>query len=297
MGALDSATEQISVSTLPSVIALDVGGTKVDVAVVTPEGAVDHRARIDTQRAGATLFDQIRDAINNISLDSDAMIGVGCGGPMTPEGETVSPLNIAAWQNFPLRRALSEATGRLVVIDNDAKALALAEGRFGGARASRNYVAMVVSTGVGGGIVLDGSLLHGAQSNAGHLGHVVVVEEGRTCGCGARGCLEAEISGRAIEARTGRPANEATVQEIARYGELLGFAVATTATLLDVTEFFVAGSVALGFGEPFFTAATATARARAGLTYASNVRVQASRLGGDGPIVGAACVAWNSLTS
>ena len=86
----------------------------------------------------------------------------------------------------------------------------------GAAVGHRNYLALVVSTGIGGGIVLDGRLLDGADGNAGHLGHVIVEPEGRTCECGAQGCLEAEASGTAIAARTGRPPAEAPAEERAR---------------------------------------------------------------------------------
>src|SRR3546814_12132400 len=125
---------------------------------------------------------------------------------MSPGGETVSPLNIGGWRGFPLRGRLVEELGIEVRIDNDAKALALGEGWRGAARGVDSYVAMVVSTGVGGGIVLDGRLLDGAAGNAGHIGHVIVETAGRWCGCGARDCLEAEASGSAIAARIGTPA-------------------------------------------------------------------------------------------
>src|SRR5207248_7729092 len=130
---------------------------------------------------------------------------VGCGGPMAPGGEAVSPLNIPAWRDFPLRRRLAELTGLPVFVDNDAKALALGEGWVGAAAGERDFIAMVVSTGVGGGIVLDGRLLDGRDGNAGHIGHVNVEPDGHVCGCGARGCLEAEASGTAIRRITGRP--------------------------------------------------------------------------------------------
>ena len=141
--------------------------------------------------------------------ESPSVCGVGCGGPMTPSGEEVSPLNIPAWQGFPLRSRLAELTGLPTHVDNDAKALALAEGWRGAAAGVPDYLAMVVSTGVGGGIVLDGRLLDGRLGNAGHIGHVIVEPDGRPCACGGRGCLEAEASGTAIAEVTGRPAAEA----------------------------------------------------------------------------------------
>jgi glucokinase len=153
-----------------------------------------------------------------------------------------------------------------------------------------DYLAMVVSTGVGGGVVLDGRLLDGAHGNAGHIGHLIVEPDGRRCVCGARGCLEAETSGPSIAAMTGRPASEASDEVRRRTGTLVGRAVASVANLLDLELAVVAGSVALGFGEPFFTAAQEEINARSRLSYSRGTRIVPAGLGADGPLVGAAAV-------
>jgi glucokinase len=149
---------------------------------------------------------------------------------------------------------------------------------------------MVVSTGVGGGIVLDGRLLHGRLGNAGHIGHVVVVPGGRACACGGRGCLEAEASGTAIAAITGQPARAAPAEVVARAGTLVGRAVASAANLLDLPLAVVSGSVALGFGAPFFAAAQAEMDQLCRLEFARGARIVPGGLAGRGPLVGAACV-------
>jgi glucokinase len=154
---------------------------------------------------------------------------------------------------------------------------------------------MVVSTGVGGGIVLDGRLLDGAAGNAGHIGHVCVEPDGRVCACGARGCLEAEASGTSIAAITGRPAAEAGAEVVARTGRLVGRAVASVANLLDLRLAVVAGSVALGYGPPFFAAAQAELDAQARLSFSSGARIVPAGLGPAGPLVGAAAVGWRGL--
>jgi glucokinase len=213
---------------------------------------------------------------------------------MSEGGEEVSPLNIPAWSGFPLRRRLAEATGVDTFVDNDAKALALGEGWRGAARGHDDYIAMVVSTGVGGGIVLDGRLLDGAAGNAGHVGHVIVEPDGRRCGCGARGCLEAEASGTAITEITGKPARDAPPEMVLRAGTMVGRAVASVANLLDLPLASVAGSVALGFGEPFFSAAQAELDARSRLDFSSGARIVAAGLGSDGPLVGAGAVGWRA---
>ena len=279
----------------PLTLAIDVGGTKTDIAWVSDVGDITAIARIDTAAAGPNLLEEIVNAVPRSKIDDIGVIGVGCGGPMSPGGEQVSPLNIPAWRNFPLRAALIQHFGCDVNVENDAKALALAEGRFGAARGISNYVAMVVSTGVGGGVVVDGRLLDGSTGNAGHIGHIVVNPGGAPCGCGVRGCLEAEASGTAITRMTGRPASEAEISVRRRTGEMVGRAIASTASLLDVDSFFIAGSVALGYGADFFGSARATARQFAGLSFVSDIRVEPSGLGDRGPILGAACVAWRSL--
>jgi glucokinase len=190
---------------------------------------------------------------------------------------------------------LAERTGLLTWVDNDAKALALGEGWKGSAVGRPAYLSMVVSTGVGGGIVLDGKLLDGALGNAGHIGHVIVEPDGHRCPCGAYGCLEAEASGTAIAAITGRPAREAGPEMVARTGRLVGRAVASTASLLDLDLITVAGSVALGYGEPFFGAAQAELRERARLSFSARARIIPSGMGADGPLVGAAAVGWRGL--
>ncbi len=214
---------------------------------------------------------------------------------MTRGGESVSPLNIPGWRRFPLRARLAAELDLPVHVDNDAKALALAEGWRGGAQGAGCYVAMVVSTGVGGGIVLDGRLLDGGDGNAGHIGHVCVEPDGAVCGCGARGCLEAEASGTAIAARTGAPAAEAPPEERERAGRLVGRAVASVAALLDLRLAVVAGSVALGFGKPFFAAAQLELDEQARIEFARGAQIRPAGLGDDGPLVGAAAVALRAL--
>ena len=174
---------------------------------------------------------------------------------MTAGGETVSPLNIPGWRDFPLRARLADLLGVPVWVDNDAKALALGEGWLGAAAGVRDFIAMVVSTGVGGGIVLDGRLLDGASGNAGHIGHVIVEPDGPVCACGARGCLEAVASGPSIERAAGVPAASAPVSVRRSTGLHVGRAVASVANLLDLRLAVVAGSVALGYGAEFFDAA------------------------------------------
>lgn len=264
-------------------------------------GLVDDEASILSEHQVPTpksedpevLFDALAGLVHDVQTGATRvaeLCGVGCGGPMTRGGETVSPLNIPAWRGFELRRRLVEATGLPVAVDNDAKALALGEGWVGAARGAENFLAMVVSTGIGGGIVLGGALLDGHSGNAGHIGHVIVEPYGRRCPCGGRGCLEAEASGLSIAAYTGKAPAEAPLAVKKRTGRLVGRAVASVVNLLDLPLVVVAGSVALGFGPPFFAAAQAEMDERCRLEFSRGARIVPAGLGPRGPLIGAAAV-------
>lgn len=280
-------------------MAIDIGGTKLAAAIVDESGSVLLREQVPTPADDPVALDTaLLDLIDTVRRRADLDVvacGVGSGGPMTAGGDLVSPLNIPAWRDHPLRDRIGEHTGLPIFVDNDAKALALAEGWIGAAAGVRDYLAMVVSTGVGGGIVVDGRLLDGADGNAGHIGHLNVVPGGRRCACGASGCLEAEASGTAIRAITGRSAVEADLEVRRRTGILVGRAVGSVAALLDLRLAVVAGSVALGFGDPFFTAAQEAVDAHTRIVFARGAVIRPGGLGDRGPLVGAAAVAWRGL--
>ncbi|MGH9076060.1 MAG: ROK family protein [Acidimicrobiales bacterium] len=274
-------------------LAVDIGGTKLAAGAVDTEGRLHWADRTPTPASPdpEVVWSALADLVGRCPL-AVVVCGAGCGGPMVRGGERVSPLNLAAWRNFPLRARLAELSGVAAHVDNDAKALALGEGWCGAATGERNYMSMVVSTGVGAGIVVDGRLLDGAAGNAGHIGHVVVRPDGRLCRCGGRGCLEAEASGPAIASVTGVRPEEADRATVERAGRLVGQAVASVANLLDLRLATVAGSVALGFGAPFFAAAQDEIGRRARLDFSRGARIVPSALGRDAPLVGAAAVGW-----
>ncbi|HET6951053.1 MAG TPA: ROK family protein [Acidimicrobiales bacterium] len=282
---------------METALAVDIGGTKMAVARADATGRLTGRRSAPTPAGGPAedLWQTLAGLVKAVARGDEVVVGAGCGGPMAPGGTAVSPLNIPAWRDFPLRERLAGLTGLPAFVDNDAKALALGEGWVGAARGERDFVALVVSTGVGGGIVVDGRLLDGAAGNAGHIGHVIVEPAGRTCACGAQGCLEAEASGLSIRAAFGVEPAEAGEAVRRRTGTLVGRAVASVANLLDLRLATVAGSVALGFGEVFFAAAQAEVDARSRIDFARGVRVVPAGLGDAGPLVGAAAVGWRGL--
>ncbi|MCW2614321.1 MAG: putative sugar kinase [Frankiales bacterium] len=280
-----------------TVLAVDVGGTKIAAGVVDRDGNLLRSASVPTPRQDdpEAVFTALLGAVRRAEPAGALALGVGCAGPMTAGGETVSPLNIAGWRGFPLLSRLQKSLDLPVVVDGDAKALAVGEGWKGAGAGVASFLAMVVSTGVGGGLVVDGRLLHGADGNAGHVGHVVVVPDGAVCGCGGRGCLEAEMSGTAIARRTGAPAQKAPLPEVLRAGKLLGQGLASVVNLLDLELVAIGGSVALGYGGPFFSAVSRGLHTTSRLGFTQDCRIEPVGLGADGPLIGAGALAWQQL--
>ncbi|MGH1494103.1 MAG: ROK family protein [Acidimicrobiales bacterium] len=285
-------------------LAIDIGATKLAVGVVDSDGLLHERASSPTQsspdgahgssrtrQTGDEVFDRLAQLLGGFApFDRFACCGVGCSGPMSADGELVSPLNIEAFRSFPLAAKLRELTGLNCKVENDAQALALAEGWVGGAVGVENYMAIVVSTGIGGGIVLNRRLLQGGTGNAGHIGQLVVATPGRSIPGHVAGTLEAEASGAAIAIHSGHVANEAPTAVVAEAGTLVGRAAGSVANLLDLQLVLVAGSVAMGFGEPFFAAAQAEMHRICRLEFAKGARIEPAGCGDEGPLIGAGAV-------
>ncbi|HEX5548515.1 MAG TPA: ROK family protein [Ktedonobacterales bacterium] len=238
-------------------LGIDIGGTKTAAGVVAPDGRtlsfhVEPTPRdADAESLFAfvvSLAERARDGFR----DRVMAAGVGCGGPMIYPDGIVSPLFIPAWRSFPLRARLASALSLPITLDNDANAFALGEAMFGVGRGARYMLGMIVSTGVGGGIVVDGRVFHGATGNAGHIGHTIVSAEGPRCSCGAVGCLTAYASGTGLVARAqsgiqaGMPTTLATLSE----GALTGQAIAEAAASGDAfaTELIHDAGVAIAWG-------------------------------------------------
>lgn len=305
------------------VLAIDIGGTKMAAAVVTAEGTILVEQQTPTRAESAdALFQRLLDicerALSETGTSPEELrgIGVGCGGPMRfPEG-VVSPLNIPLWRELPLRERLAQRFGRPTIVDNDAKAYALGERWIGGGQGARALLGIVVSTGVGGGFVVDGRLLHGAHGNAGHIGHVSVSAGGPRCACGARGCVEAIASGpsmvrraRRIAARQGQrlPADY-TAEDLARdarggdqralglfreAGSALGQGIAAAASLVDLDRVIVGGGVSRVadlFWPDLLDALNRTAR----LDFTRDLDVRVSELRVSASLAGAAALIFAS---
>jgi len=280
---------------------IDLGGTKIQAVVVDDGGDVLGSSRMPTPTTGGppdvaeTMAEAIRDAAKQADADTGDLEGVGVGSPgavADDEGTVAAARNLPDWEEaYPLRDDLSSRLDTRVRLGNDVQVATDAEFELGAAQQYSSILGVFWGTGVGGGIVLDGRLLDGESGNAGHIGHVIVEPGGHECGCGARGCLEAEASGSAIARITGAPARDASAEVRERTGMLVGRAVASVANLLDLPLAVVAGSVALGFGEPFFAAAQRELDASCRLDFSRGTRIVPAALGADGPLIGAARVA------
>jgi len=301
-------------------LAVDIGGTKLAAGLVEPAGRVLTWAQVPTPRdLDAEQLWRTLDALITEVLASSGVApaadlagcGCGCGGPMEWPAGVVSPLNIPAWRGFPLRARLTDRLGGVPVrVHNDAICMVAAEHWRGAGRGRDNVLGMVVSTGVGGGLVLDGRLIKGASGNAGHIGHVVVdPDTGPLCGCGGRGCAEAIARGPALvtwaQAEGWRPDQiDATAKDLAtdgalghpiglaamrRAGRALGIAIASATSLCDLEVVSVGGGLSQA-GPLLFDPLEEALRAHAKLDFTRQVRVVPAALGQSAGLVGAAAL-------
>lgn len=298
----------------PTALAIDVGGTKLACGLVDAGGGVSFRRRVatppgsDPESVWQALEGLVDGVVSELGGRVGVGVGIGCGGPMRWPDGLVSPLNIPAWCEFPLlERVRVRWGGDLPVrIHNDAVAAALAESRWGAGRGAGGLLGMVVSTGVGGGLVLGGRQVDGPTGNAGHVGHVVAEPDGPPCGCGGRGCLEAVARGPAIAAdaaargwsgeptaeavaagaRAGDPACTAAYD---RAGRAIGTVLAGVVALLDLDVIAIGGGVSLA-GDVLFAPLRAAFEAHAGLEYTRRARIVPAAFGSDASLVGAAAL-------
>ena len=186
------------------IIGIDIGGTKTSVSLGNPQGKILIRLVFPTEDVSSTV-NQAKRAIRaylkkyDKSLKKTKGIGISCAGPLDlKKGILISPPNMPAWRNIPLKRIFSRSFALPVAIDNDANCAALAEKIFGAGKKVNNLFYYTVSTGIGGGLIISGEIFHGASYDAGEIGHSVILPDGPKCNCGKRGCLEALASGTAI---------------------------------------------------------------------------------------------------
>ena len=309
--------------------AIDLGGTSVRAAVVDANGGIAGfvTGATEASRGPDAVIDRIvaalHDSLARASVDIAELVAVGIGAPGPLDWQTgvihEAP-NLPGWREVPLVDRVAEAVGLPTFLENDANAAALAERQYGVGQGALNMLYVTVSTGVGGGLILDGQLWHGAYGSAGEFGHMTVDFDGPLCDCGNRGCVEALAAGPDIAAwvgqqiaaghasvlhgqadLTGRDVVEAAqqgdalaVSAVARAGRAVGFGVINVAHLVNLDMVVIGGGIA-NAGALLFDPLRATVRDHLLESTAPNLRIEPWSLGENVGLLGAAAAARSRL--
>ncbi|MGW2645951.1 ROK family protein [Streptomyces sp. NPDC001393] len=300
------------------VAALDIGGTKIAGGLVDGHGRILARAQRATpaQQDGETVMRAVEEVLDDLAgsplWERAGALGIGSAGPVDASAGTVSPVNVPGWRDFPLVERVRAATGGLPVeLIGDGVAITAAEHWQGAARGHDNALCMVVSTGVGGGLVLGGRLHPGPTGNAGHIGHISVDLDGDPCPCGSRGCVERIASGpniarRALEegwrpgpdgdtsaaavAAAAREGDPVAVGSFERAAQALAAGIAATATLVEIDIAVIGGGVGKA-GDILLTPLRKALTDYATLSFVQRLTVVPAQMGTDAGLVGAAAAA------
>jgi glucokinase len=305
------------------------GGTNIRCAAVSTAGEVmllrraPSRAGASAPEVAANIAAQIRaleDTAHGRGLGAPRAIGVAVPGPLDVlRGVVMAAPHVKAWRGFPLRARLEAHLGRAVVVENDATAWALGEFWRGAAQGHRDVVLLTLGTGVGGGLIVGGRIVHGRSGMAAELGHITVEPDGMPCDCGSRGCVEAYASSSGMRAllvrrlgaqrripaayldaegnfsvramtRQARAHDRLALETFATAGRYLGIAIASLLNVFNPELVVIGGGVAGAL--PYMRAAmNAEVRARAFVAIARQARIVRAALGPIGGVVGAAFAA------
>lgn len=316
------------------ILGVDLGGTKILTAVTNSQGKMlsrDHSitpAREGREAVIGSILEAVHRASEQacVAVSDLTAIGVGAPGLVNPDAGTVltSP-HLAGWRDVPLRDIMQERLGKKTFLINDANAAALGELCFGAARRARDFIYVTLSTGIGGGIVIDGKIYSGAIGTAGEVGHMTIDDDGPICACGNRGCWEMLASGTAL-AREARhriregartailgyaegDAEKVTAQVIhsaakqgdslakeliARTGYYVGVGLANLVNIFN-PELIVIGGGLSNIGDMMFEPAFKVARERAYKDAFQAVRFASAELGRDSGVLGAAAFALQEM--
>lgn len=308
----------------PYVIGADLGGTKIELGLVDPQDRIIARRRIPTlaEAGAASVVDRITAAVGELTTalppgESITAMGMCTPGPVDHvNGILFDPPNVQGLHHAPLGPMLSARLGIPVRLEHDAKAAALGEFYFGAGRGEQSMIYIIVGTGVGAALIMDGVVYRGLHNSAGEFGHTVLDRNGLPCSCGNRGCVETFMSGPRLvqwyelmqnsQPASGRqlplPATGEAVAQLAaqgdptavavltQAGEALGAAIATLAMIVNIDLYVVGGSVAK-CGELLLAPARQAAPRHAFASVAAHIRIVASGLDTDAPILGCAWLA------
>lgn len=310
------------------VIAVDLGGTNIRVAVIDRQGNMSHKSRIPTHASDGPdavigrIAQLINQVVNEAQLDDDIPVGVASPGPLNPRTGVVhyTP-NLPGWRDVPLIDTLAGQINRPATLANDGNAATLGEARFGSARGVRNLVYLALGTGIGGGVITEGVLVDGKNGLGAEIGHTLVSVDGPRCTCGAVGCLEAYASGWAIQFEAERVCTTAdgdtmkrlaeggtvhagVVAEAARQGDpaaqfilnragrALGAAIGSFINMFDPEMVVIGGGVA-ALGELLIGPARDVVAGYSFYDMRKGVDITYSSLGGDTGVYGAGALAFS----
>lgn len=309
------------------VLALDLGGTNLRVAIVSEAGELSHRRAVPTRAAEgpavvtARMADLLGEVAAAAGLDPAAAAGVAVPGPVDPRtGVVAFTPNLPGWRDFPLGEALAKRLGRGVRFGNDGNCAALGEARFGVGAGADHLVYLALGTGVGGGVIAGGRLIEGAAGLGGELGHVVVALDGPRCTCGSVGCLEAFVGGWAIAREAALIAttadgaailraagggaitasavgvaagdgDPAALAVLARAGRALGAAIGGFVNAFNPELVVLGGGITAVLGEALLGPARGALPSHAFPAQRATARIVTSTLGDDTALYGAAALA------
>jgi len=246
------------------VIALDIGGTKTALGIVDENYEVSHTSEVAVH-GNQDFWNEIAETVKSlreIAGDDFAGVGIGSAGPLHLQEGAISPVNIPSWRKFPIVSEIQEITGtKEVSLHGDAMALAHAEFLIGAGRGTSNMLGIVVSTGIGGGLVLNGKLFTGESGNVCYIGHHTINFAGPECACGKRGCVESYASGPRMVANaqahgwsagttfidlaeSARQGDTAALQAIDEGAQALAIGIVNIIGSLDIRTVVIGGGVA-----------------------------------------------------
>lgn len=292
-------------------LGIDVGGTKVAIATVGEDLSVHQKQEVLTHADnGEKLWSNIEEVISEfLKTEAGSLLGIGVAsaGPLDIPHGTLSPVNIPIWRNFPIISRLKQMSGgSKVALHGDALALAHAEHKIGAGRGLENMLGMVVSTGIGGGLILDGKVFPGETGNSCYIGHHSINFEGRMCACGRRGCVEAYASGPQMVAiahengwapqldsfvdlaQSAREGNSIAIDAISQGTRALSIGIVNFVGTLDINHVVIGGGVAQA-GEIFWGPLQKHIETESkAIGFLKNIQLRKAELERDAGVLGAA---------
>ncbi len=309
-------------------IGIDLGGTNIKAAVCSSEGSIHLPILIPSyaSKGPAAVIKQIHSAIESLTKrlkKREHLVGIGIGSPGSVDhkrGRVLQPPNFSDWDNVPVAKSVSDRWELHTKVENDANAAALGEAFFGAGKKFDNFIGITIGTGIGSGIIMNRTIVHGDSGFAGELGHTTIAYDGPRCNCGSKGCVEAYVGNNyliqhtledlkqhpssILFSRVVRKKLELTPKEISRAanqgdvfarqtlfgaGEKLGVALANAANLLDITTFIIGGGVSAA-GKPLFEGIEHGVRNYVIKPLRKKITIIPAQLGNDAGMLGAAAL-------